>query len=77
MSRTNKLSKKSKEKKSIAYLKFKSNGETRRDSRERKNEKYVCVERKGRPGVLSDDWDAPDGLIDLYEYMISHENEAA
>ena len=77
MSRTNKLSKKSKEKKSIAYLKYKSKGETHIDSKERKDEKYVFVERKGRPGVLSDDWDAPDGVIDLYEYMINHENEAA
>ncbi len=77
MSRTNKLSKKSKEKKSIAYLKCKSRGETRKEAKERKDEKYIYVERKGRPGVLSDDWDAPDGVIDLYEYLINHENEAA
>ena len=40
-------------------------------------EKYICIERKGRPGVLSDDWNASSEIVDLYEYLISHESEAA
>ena len=87
---------KGKEKKSKAYLKYKSEEPSslellseyrrieendklckKRPARERREEKYICIERKGRPGILSDDWNAPSDVIDLYEYLVNHENEAA
>lgn len=73
MSRTKKLNcKKAKEKKSKAFLRNESEGPSRREEEE---EKYICVVRKGRPGVLSDDWLGQDR--DLYEYLVNHEMKAA
>lgn len=38
---------------------------------------YRCIDRKGTPGVLSDDWGCSEDAKSLYEYFINHENEAA
>ncbi len=53
-----------------AYRRYKTEGPS-------VDEYYRCVERKGKPGILSDDWNWSEDTESYYEYLVNHENEAA